>query len=122
MSDYRLTIQEWADVVIQIWIRKMEELGINNPYVHARSFYNHVMANAGGDVARIQFAFEYFLKFTDMGVGKGVNLSNQNNSKRKPKMWFSKTFLLEVKKLGNMLASKYAHEGVLYVKETLEDK
>ena len=113
------TVTAWADMVIKIWVEKMDQLGVSNSAANASSFAHFIFSNAGGDVARIEFAFAYFLKFTDMGVGKGVTVANWSNSNhnRIKKQWFNKTFLLEVRKLSNMLAANYAHTGALYVKE-----
>lgn len=112
----------WADRVIEVWTERMVQLEINNPYTHAQSFAHEIISSANGDVAKIEFAFEYFLKFTDMGVGKGISVANRANKEhnRKKKQWFNKTFLLEVRKLSNMLAAMTAHNGVLYVKEAIK--
>jgi hypothetical protein len=118
------TIVDWADMVITIWTERMSSLGIANAQTHAQSFQHFVVSSANGDVAKVEFLFEYILKFTDMGVGRGVsfNIRNAVDTRRKQKMWFSKTFLLEVKKLANILAANFAHSGTLYVKEVLESK
>ena len=102
----------------------MVQLDISNAAQHANSFAFNVISAAGGDPSKIEFFFEYILKFTDMGVGRGVTFANrtQTNTSRKQKQWFTKTFLLEVKKLANILALQYAHSGVLYIKEVINDK
>jgi len=64
-----------------------------------------VVASAQGDVLKIDFAFKYYGKFVDMGVGKGVeDRSGQGESdsrklegkmlgnRRRPKKWYSRTF------------------------------
>jgi hypothetical protein len=116
-------IVEWADMVIEIWLAKMHQLGIHNASEHALEFEWHAYNAAGGDIARVVFVFEYFLKFTDMGVGKGVSLStrSQVNTRRRQKQWYSATFLLEVKKLRNILATKYARKGTMMIIENLSD-
>ena len=118
------TISEWADRVVEIWINQMIQLGIHNAAQHAASFEWHAYNAAGGDIAKLTFVFEYFLKFTDMGVGRGVSLADRSylvSNKRKQKTWYSKTFLLEVKKLQNILAEKYARIGALTIIENLSD-
>jgi hypothetical protein len=118
------TLIDWADIVIKIWTQRMSALGIANAQMHAQSFKQFVVSSANGDVSKVEFLFEYILKFTDMGVGKGVsfNMRNAVNTRRIQKMWFSKTFLLEVRKLANILAENFAHNGVLYVREVIESK
>jgi hypothetical protein len=118
------TIVSWADFVIKVWTERMSALGISNYATHAKNFQQFVISSANGDMARVEFMYEYILKFTDMGVGKGVSFNMRNSipTTRRQKMWFSKTFMLEVRKLANILADNYAHSGILYVKEVLENK
>ena len=118
------TLVDWADFVLRIWTDRMSALGIANAEAHSQSFQQFVNSSANGDVAKVEFLYEYILKFTDMGVGKGVsfNMRNSVDTRRRQKMWFSKTFLLEVKKLANIMAQNFAHNGILYVKEVLEAK
>jgi hypothetical protein len=124
MSTINQTVADWAEKVLDIWGERMSVLGISNAESHANSFVHTVITAAGGDPAKVNFMFDYILKFTDMGVGRGVNFAtrSQTNTKRKQKQWLTKTFLLEVKKLSNILAKEYAHSGVLYIKESIEAK
>lgn len=118
------TISEWADTVVEIWINKMLQLGIHNVSEHAASFEWHAYNAAGGDINKVVFVFNYFLKFTDMGVGRGISLADRKylqNNKRIQKPWYQKTFLLETKKLANILAAKYARLGALRIIENLSD-
>lgn len=126
MTDHSFnnTIVEWADTVVEIWINQLIQMGISNASEHASNFEWHAYNAAGGDIAKVTFVFEYFLKFTDMGVGRGVSLADRAyliNNKRKQKPWYSKTFLLEVKKLANILAVKYARTGAFTIIENLSD-
>lgn len=126
MKDFEFnnTIVEWANTVVEIWINQLIQMGISNASEHASNFEWHAYNAAGGDIAKVAFVFEYFLKFTDMGVGRGVSLADRSyliNNKRKQKPWYSKTFLLEVKKLQNILAEKYARIGALTIIENLSD-
>lgn len=122
-TDINLTLQAWADIVIQIWLDKVEKLRMNYSYQLSDSFVNHVVSHANGNVAKIEFAFNYYGKFVDMGVGKGVTLEDVGNpnTTRKPKPWYSRTFYAEVKKLTEILAQKYARKGVLTVIENIDD-
>lgn len=118
------TLIDWAEMVIQIWVERMSDLGVANYQTHANNFKQFVISSANGDASKVEFLFEYILKFTDMGVGKGVSFQTRNttNNKRIQKMWLSKTFLLEVRKLANILAANFAHSGTLYVREIIEQK
>ena len=131
--EVRQTLTEWADMVIKIWIEKMQQLGISNPTAH--SFIHHIISSANGDKMRVEFAFNYFLKFTDMGVGKlywgkyrpdSIYTVRNNDrglydEKRKKKQWFNGTFPLEIKKLANIMAQKHAYQGVLLISENVKD-
>jgi len=118
------TVTAWAEMVLEIWGNRMAELGISNATQHANSLAQTAISAAGGDIAKVEFVFEYILKFTDMGVGRGVSFGSRSQSGtiRKQKQWFTKTFMLEVKKLSNILAQNYAHTGALYIKEAITDK
>lgn len=41
----------------------------------ARSLEQHVWVNANGDPERVEFAFMYYGRFVDMGVGEGKSLT-----------------------------------------------
>lgn len=121
--DLNLTVQAWADIVIQIWLDKIEKLHIYDTYQLADSFVNHIITHANGDAYRIEFAFNYYGKFIDMGVGRGVKLEDAGdpNSKRKPRPWYSKTFFSEVQKLRIIFAEKYARKGAILIVENIDD-
>jgi hypothetical protein len=119
--DMNLTAQAWADIVIQIWLDKIDKMHVYETYQLADSFTNHVISHANGNVAKIEFAFNYYGKFVDMGVGKGVPIDQIASSSRKPKPWYSRTFYAEVKKLSALLAEKYARKGVLTIIENIDD-
>jgi len=108
------TAEEWAEFVVNVWIDQMYKLGVQNALFYARSFQHAVVSNANGDVAKVMFTFEYFLRFTDMGVGNGTTLSESlsGGSNRKRKQWYSKTFLREVRILIDILAQQYARQAV----------
>lgn len=117
------TVEDWAEMVIQIWIERMAALKVSNAWLHADSFAHHIYSSAGGNVSKIEFAFNYYLKFTDMGVGNGISLANraQMNTRRQQRLWYSKTFLLEVRKLTNMLAAQHAHNAAMIIVENISD-
>jgi hypothetical protein len=112
----------WADMVLKIWIERISALDISNASVHASSLFYTCVSAANGDSTKINFIFEYILKFTDMGVGKGVSFSNRGQiGSRRQKQWFTKTFLLEVKKFANMRAQLFGLEAVLFIREVIND-
>ena len=113
---------EWADFVIMIWIEQMSKLGVNNARIYAESFQQMVYSNANGNVERVTFTFDYFLRFTDMGVGKGTNMSQSmtGQTNRTRKMWYSKTFLREVRILVDIIAQQYNRQAQVAILSNLE--
>lgn len=118
-----LTVQAWADIVITIWLNKIDQMKIHDTYQLADSFTHHVISHSNGDVQKIEFAFNYYGKFVDMGVGRGVTLEDvaRGNTSRHPRPWYSRTFYSEVKKLSQLLAQKYARKGALVIVENVDD-
>lgn len=126
----------WAQITIKRWRKKIDRLKIGQ---HSsgelfRSFQYSVLASAGGDVQKIEFAFRYYGKFVDMGVGRGTKLSDQPMSrgmrklsgkllgmKRVPKKWYSKTFYAETQKLIEILQEEYGHRGQVIISENIND-
>ncbi|HNS18824.1 MAG TPA: hypothetical protein PKI34_13520 [Bacteroidales bacterium] len=112
-TDLKLTAEAWADIVIKNWLSKIDQLRINYSYQLSDSFIHHVLANAGGDLQRIEFAFNFYGRMVDMGVGKGVAIAlvkerRYEGIRRRPKPWYSVTLYSEVKKLREILQAKYA--------------
>lgn len=121
-----LTVEAWADITIKEWHKKIEKYGIESTGQLARSFVHHVMTNSGGDPTRIEFAFLYYGKFVDWGVGRGVKIGDlqamQSGSltKRTQKPWFTEVFYLQVRILGEELAKTNAEDVVVMIKKEIE--
>jgi hypothetical protein len=115
-----LTVERWADIVIERWERKIERLKIGHSGKLSESFYHHVKTQANGDPEFIVFTFEYYGKFVDMGVGRGVKIADVESSNRRPKSWYSKTFFSQLEKLKEILADKYATKAQLAIITNVE--
>lgn len=123
-TDFQLTLSAWADIVIQIWEDKIEKLNIHESYQLIDSFTTHVVTNSNGDPEKIEFAFNYYGKFVDMGVGGYISIDDLKSgveTTRRAKAWYSKVFFSQVKKLGSILAQKYAKKAALLVVENTDD-
>ncbi len=122
-TNISLTVAAWADIVLERWIRKIESLHINDSYQLVNSFIQQVISDSGGNPERIEFAFKYYGKFVDMGVGKGITLADvgMRETKRRPKKWYSPVFYAEVRKLALLLAEKYAHKAAIAICENIDD-
>jgi hypothetical protein len=129
------TVDSWAMFVLERWHKKISQLGIGYSQQLEDSLAREVFNQSGGDAAKIQFTFNYYGKFTDMGVGRGVDLGsvsslkedrslagNHTGNRRRPKKWYSPVFYTEVAKLKFILAEKYAHSGALTITESIEDR
>ena len=103
--------QQWADIVIERWQKRMAALDIGDTGELLRSFQAQVASDSNGDPSKITFTFLYYGRFPDMGVGRGVTLADVPDERRKPKPWYSKTFLGEVVKLGRFMAAKYGMDA-----------
>jgi hypothetical protein len=126
----------WANITIKRWRRKIDRMKIGH---HSsgelfRSFQYNVLASAGGDVQKIEFAFRFYGKFVDMGVGRGTKLGDQPMSygmrrlsgkflgmKRVPKKWYSKTLYSETQRLVEILQEEYARRGQVIICENIKD-
>ena len=122
--DTAITVEAWANITIKEWIKKIEELKIGQSVNYkgetvystgqlVRSFAHHIHLNANGIPEYIKFAFEYYGRFVDWGVGKGVSIENlikygDRITTRRPKPWFSPVFSYHVKRLTEIMAEKYA--------------
>lgn len=105
----------WADIVIERWQKRMTEFDVGDTGALVKSFQAQVTADSNGDPAKVTFAFLYYGRFPDMGVGRGVTLSDVPSPTRQVKPWYSQTFMNEVVKLGRMMASKYGLDAAMAV-------
>ena len=112
-----LTVEAWAKIVIERWEQKIERLKIGHSGNLAKSFTQHVITQSNGSPEKIEFAFEYYGKFVDMGVGRGVKLADvgSGNNYRKRKPWYSPVFFGQVKEMAKILAEKYGMKGQLSI-------
>lgn len=126
----------WAQITVKLWRKILSRLKIGK---HSsgelfRSFQYKVIGSAGGDIQRIEFAFNYYGKFVDMGVGRGTRLGDQpmSGTKRRfadkfpgagrvPKKWYSKTFYAESQRLAEILQKEYGRRGQLVISENIND-
>lgn len=110
-------LRRWAEVVLDIWEERMVSLNIMDSMALARSFAFHIQSSSGGDIERIEFAYNYYGVMVDMGVGRGVRLEDRGlvDTRRKPKPWYTQSFFKEIKKLQAFMVEHLAHEGAVTV-------
>ncbi len=127
--------EAWAKITIIKWKKKLASNKIGDTGTLLKSFKYNVLASAQGNVLKITLLFEYYGRFVDMGVGKGVKIGDVKESatsrrlsgkmlgnRRRPKKWYSKTFHAEVMKLSEIFAKEYGHKGVMAITENVSDK
>ena len=127
--------EAWAKITIIKWKKKIASNKIGDTGTLLKSFKFNVLASAQGNVLKITLLFEYYGRFVDMGVGRGVKIGDVKESatsrrlsgkmlgnRRRPKRWYSKTFHAEVMKLSEIFAKEYGHRGVIAITENVSDK
>lgn len=124
----KLTLQAWTDIVIKIWKEKIIKQNIRSSNELFLSFASTIQSNADGNPEKIIFAFQYYGKFVDMGVGKGVTLETYNDmvnaglTNRRKKPWFLGTFEYQVEKLAEIMEEKYATKIATAMVNSLEEE
>lgn len=124
----------WAKITVKIWKEKILKLKIGSTGQLMDSFIHDVIGSAQGDVLKIDFAFLYYGKFVDMGVGKGVKIGGVKENmtsrrlegkmlgnRRRAKKWYSKTFHAEVARLSEIMREKYSNQATFIIKENIND-
>lgn len=116
-----ITVEEWARIVIERWENRITTLNIKQTGQLLKSFTHFINTQANGDPERITFAFEYYGKFVDMGVGKGTTINQVGSTNRKPKPWYSKIFWSQFEKLKEILVEKYQMAGQMTIISGVEE-
>jgi len=118
--DKKITADAWAGILIERWQKEIERLDI----VDSRSLYNSfekaVESSANGDVQRIELAYDFYGWFVDLGVGKGTKFGDAGDAllgsrARQPRKWIGEILSKETFKLSEIMAKKYADEGVAMI-------
>ena len=138
MAKIKLTPLEiadkWAFFTISIWKEKLVKYRVGKPGDPlSSSFIKSIVSTPDGELVKINFAFKYYGKFVDMGVGKGTSIGGVTENKtsrrlegrkignrRRAKKWYSKTFYAEVATLKEIMAREWAHKGALVIKDSFE--
>ena len=115
--DLRLTVEAWAEITIKNWLDKIIRLNVIRSRDLFNSFSMHIYTNSGGDPTKIEFAFLYYGKFIDMGVGRGAPLGS---GQRKAKRWYNKQFGKEIARLREIMGEKYAEKAAFAVVDALD--
>lgn len=124
--DTSLTVEAWAEITIKEWIKKVRELEIGATGQLVNSFYHHVNTSANGIPEYVNFAFEYYGRMVDWGIGRSVTIENRDMlvnsgaSTRRQKPWFSSVFYTQLAILRHLMAEKYAQKAAVVVINDLQ--
>ena len=126
-NNISLTVEAWAEIVIKEWLRMIQTLKINHTGVLAASFQKFIYSNSGGDPNKVSFAFEWYGKMVDYGVGKYVSLDVRDAliaagaTKRRPKPFFTDTFYKQLEVLRHLMEEKHALRTELFIQQNMSD-
>lgn len=127
----RPDIERWAAITIENWQYNIAKQKLITPKHYSKiaepttqhllnSFMAHVTYHAEGNSFMVNFAFNYYLRLLDMGVGKGTQLNQvASNSedrrygsrKRKKYDIYSRTLYAEVMRLQELMSKYYLQHG-----------
>lgn len=93
------------------------QLGIGQTNELINSFTQQVISDANGNPELIRFAFNYYGTFLDMGVGRGVPLSEVQGSNRRPKPWKNKVFAREIAIMAALLAEHFGRKATIFIRD-----
>ena len=117
------TLSAWAEIVIKNWRMKITELDIGVTHALYDSFQFEVISQSNGNPEKVDFLYEYYGRFVDMGVGRGVYVGNPGNvqTKRVAKPWYSKVMYSQTAKLAEILSEKYGIIGASVISENINN-
>ncbi len=117
-SQYQIA-HDWAEITIMRWIERQNKLKVYDTGDLQGSFEFDVVMNPGNMLKEISFGFLFYGRFIDMGVGKGLGIESVKDnrskwaaalgqqSRRKPKKWYSPVFMHEYNRLLELLIEHY---------------
>ena len=121
----KVDLVKWAEIVIEKWEFNLANKNLINTGNLINSFTSLVTIEAASNTALISFAFEYYIRMMDMGVGNGVSRDGrdlladsrrvygvQRGNRRKAIPVYSKIIYADIMRLGELLTKQYATVGV----------
>ncbi len=94
-TNLQLTVEAWADIVIDNWLDNLTKLRIGYYFQLESNLHYNIFSGSHNLPSAVEFSFPLYGRFVDMGVGRGVKLEDVKGpeNSRRPKKWYSKTFL-----------------------------
>lgn len=110
----------WAKMMITIWQDKIATLSVRDSGELFKSFLSEVTMQAGGDVEKIIFTYNFYGRMVDMGVGRGVTKQDAGkDSGRRAKPWYNKPWYHSMKVLTEKRAELYGEDFQIIIMEAL---
>ena len=102
------TVKAWADIVLNKWRDKITEMKIYDTGALYESLKYTLLFNAGNDVQKIEFSYNFYGIFQDRGT-----------QTIKQREWNSRVFYSQVKRLKEILTEKYGEAVVIGVQDSM---
>lgn len=116
-----ISLDKWAEYVIERWLKKIIDLDIGHDSLLKHSFTAHVRRESNGDVSRIEFLYNYYGRFVDMGVGRGVPVEDAGMGNRKIKRWYTPVLNSQIKKLAELMGEDFVNRANSIIIQSLTD-
>lgn len=128
-------LKEWAENVITRWGKEMESQGITDAKTLEKTFHKDVINASGGDQARIEFMYLDYLRYLDLGVGRGEKYVKEKHNptfysgekypttsgyKWQVKPWFLPILKQRVYSLARILERKYGEYAQLIILKNID--
>ncbi len=115
-TNEKVNLEKWAKYTVEKFEFAVAKYKLKNTGKLLNSFLYQVSQDADGKTAMISFAFQYYLRMIDMGVGRGTTRdSRQERSemgkRRKKRPVYNKIFWSELSRLNELLQEYYKKEA-----------
>jgi len=117
----KVDLDQWAKYTVEKFEFAVAKYNLRETGDLLNSFQYSVAQDAGGNNALISFAFEYYLRMIDMGVGKGTTLDNKSELRaearayggkvRRAKPVYNKIFWAQLNRLNELLQEYYLNSA-----------
>jgi len=137
-KDLALTIMRWSNWTIFALKKSLQQKKVGSSGSLHKSFTYKLTYGSDGMPTKVTIGFYFHGKFVDMGVGRGVKISDvKGNAEkwrslasderkgikpRRPKKWYSPTMYYEYQRLAEILTEKYAIEIPARFEYTLSER
>jgi hypothetical protein len=125
------SLKAWAYITVKNWHQNLQKKKIGQSGDLDDSFKEEVKGEEPNEV--VTFLFNYYGKFVDMGVGKGVKmgdvkelsmsrrlLGRNSVTPRRAKKWYSKELSFQTYRLSKIMQEKYGRKAVGIIVEGLQ--